>query len=197
MIDAAIVTVLNHLLAEAEWARPQLAAHTGKRARIASPFYAVALEVAHGGKFTLAQSESTPDVTIDVPPHAALTWLTNREGAWRAASVAGDTEFAATLSFLAANLRWDFEEDLSRLIGDIPAHRLGSLLRSVARLPKTAAASVARSLADYLTEEQRVLATSLETRNFIAAVDELRDAAQRLEKRVERMSSKLAQRPQR
>ena len=36
----------------------------------------------------------------------------------------GDAEFAQEVSFLARNLTWDVEEDLSRVVGDIAAHRI-------------------------------------------------------------------------
>jgi ubiquinone biosynthesis protein UbiJ len=36
--------------------------------------------------------------------------------------IEGDVQLAAELGWLAENLRWDAEEDLSRLIGDAPAH---------------------------------------------------------------------------
>ena len=38
--------------------------------------------------------------------------------------IEGDVQLAAEIGWLAENLRWDAEEDLSRLIGDAPAHAL-------------------------------------------------------------------------
>ena len=38
--------------------------------------------------------------------------------------IEGDVQLAADVGWLAENLRWDAEEDLSRLIGDAPAHAL-------------------------------------------------------------------------
>ncbi len=197
MIGETVVMVINHLLDEADWARSRLAAHAGKRARVESPVFTVSLEVVHGGRFALATSEGFPDLKIDVPPQAALLWIGDRAGAWRCAKIEGDTDFAATLSFLVANLRWDFEEDLSRLLGDVPAHRIGDGLRAAARIPRSAAEAITRSAAEYLAEERRALATRLEAENFVAAVDELRDATERLDKRVQRLSSALAQRQHR
>ncbi len=46
--------------------------------------------------------------------------------------IAGDVQLAAEVNWLADHLRWDLEEDLSRLLGDAPAHALASGLRQAA-----------------------------------------------------------------
>ena len=46
--------------------------------------------------------------------------------------IEGDVEFAGEVNWLIENVRWDAEEDLSRFIGDAPAHTLGKIGRSVA-----------------------------------------------------------------
>ena len=38
--------------------------------------------------------------------------------------IEGDVQLAAEVNWLVDNLRWDMEEDLSRLMGDAPAHAL-------------------------------------------------------------------------
>jgi ubiquinone biosynthesis protein UbiJ len=43
--------------------------------------------------------------------------------------IEGDVQLAADLGWLAENLRWDAEEDLSRLIGDAPAHAVADVGR--------------------------------------------------------------------
>jgi ubiquinone biosynthesis protein UbiJ len=43
--------------------------------------------------------------------------------------IEGDVQLAAELGWLAENLRWDFEEDLSRVVGDIPAHAMADAAR--------------------------------------------------------------------
>ena len=45
--------------------------------------------------------------------------------------IEGDVMLAATVAELAQKLRWDWEEDLSLLVGDLAAHRLGRALRAV------------------------------------------------------------------
>ncbi|MFD2376974.1 hypothetical protein ACFSTJ_05270 [Ottowia pentelensis] len=47
--------------------------------------------------------------------------------------IEGDVQFAAEVSWLVDNVRWDAEEDLARLIGDAPAHTLAEGGRAVAQ----------------------------------------------------------------
>ena len=40
----------------------------------------------------------------------------------RTVQMTGDADFAAEIAFLAKNLKWDVEEDLSKVMGDAAAH---------------------------------------------------------------------------
>jgi ubiquinone biosynthesis accessory factor UbiJ len=197
MLPDTLAAAANHLLNQADWARNRLAEHAGKRVRVELPLFAVALDLTAQGGVEAARAEGLPDVVIELPPAAMAYWLVDREQAWRQARVSGDAELAAALSFVAANIRWEFEEDLSRIIGDAPAHRAGQTLRAAARWPGQLARAGARNAAEYLSEETRLLATSLDSEDFSLAVDELRDAAERLDKRLARLEQRLAGRPHR
>jgi ubiquinone biosynthesis protein UbiJ len=49
------------------------------------------------------------------------------EGKKPPVKIEGDVLLAAELGWLADNLRWDLEEDLSRIMGDVPAHALAGV----------------------------------------------------------------------
>ena len=91
-------------------------------------------------------------------------------------------------------MRWDLEEDLSRIVGDVVAHRLTQTGAALLAWHAVAASNLAQSLAEYWTEEQPLIASRAAVREFVEAVDALRDDAQRLEKRIERLSSASAPR---
>ena len=63
--------------------------------------------------------------------------------------------------------------------------------RLVAAWPKQAATGLATSLAEYLTEEKHLLVTPLRAAEFVRDVDELRDAVERLEKRIEHLQRQV------
>lgn len=188
MFGHAFTSFANHLLASAPWAREKLREHAGKVAAIDVFPARIVFEVAAGGTLQPAGAEAVPAVTIRLAPLTLIEVLADGADAWRKAPVEGDTDFAAAISQVAANLRWDIEEDLSRVVGDIAAHRLAQGGRIAAAWPKRAARSVAENAAEYLAEEKHRLVTPLEAAEFVRDVDALRDTAERLEKRVERLS---------
>ena len=46
--------------------------------------------------------------------------------------IEGDVQLAADINWLVENLSWDVEEDLARVIGDVPAHTLANLALAAA-----------------------------------------------------------------
>jgi ubiquinone biosynthesis protein UbiJ len=90
--------------------------------------------------------------------------------------------------FLARHLRWDVEEDLAKVVGDVAAHRLAGLARDAVAWHADAAQRIAGSLIEYAMEEKKVLVSRPALEEFSMALARLRDAVERLEKRVERLA---------
>jgi ubiquinone biosynthesis accessory factor UbiJ len=105
--------------------------------------------------------------------------------------IAGDAEIAARYRELFALARPDWEEELSRLVGDLPARRLSLLasgaLSFAARVRRTAG----ENLAEYLTEESRDLVSKPELEEFLLGVDQLRETADRVDARLARLEQRL------
>jgi ubiquinone biosynthesis protein UbiJ len=76
------------------------------------------------------------------------------------------------------------EEDLSRVVGDAAAHRAVSAARGAAAWGKDASERLAAGAAEYWTEEDPLIATRVKVDGFVAGVTELRDAVERLDKRI-------------
>ncbi|HKQ23245.1 MAG TPA: sterol-binding protein [Burkholderiales bacterium] len=191
MLATAFVAFANHVLDPAPWAREKLSAHAGKTALFDVFPARLAIAVGADGKLQPAPLETVPAVTIRLTHLTLLEVMAGGEEAWRKAEISGDTDFAAVISQVASNLRWDVEEDLSRVVGDIAAHRMAQAGRVAAAWPKQAARSMAENAAEYLTEEKAVLVTPLQAAEFMREVDELRDAVERLDKRIERLSRQI------
>ena len=109
----------------------------------------------------------------------------------RAVEVEGNAALAAEVLALARHLRWDAEEDLSRFVGDVAAHRLAEAGRAFAAWHLDAAQRLAGAIADYATDEAGLLARRAELETLTHAVARLRDGIARLEKRAERVASPL------
>jgi ubiquinone biosynthesis protein UbiJ len=188
---------VNHLLVREPWARAQLAPYAGKQARFTAPPFSVVVRVAPGGLLEPAPSASrdgdalpgTPDdVTITVLPDAlAAVFQGGTAAIMKHVRIGGDAEFAATLGKLAEHVRWDPEEDLARVFGDAPAFRMTRTARHIVDHAGRASRGLLASLAEYLLDEQPQLVRHRAVEQFTHDVGALRDDAERLEKRLERL----------
>jgi ubiquinone biosynthesis accessory factor UbiJ len=131
-----------------------------------------------------------PDAAIAGTP-LALAVLIGRDAAGRmragSVTITGDSEIAQTFHELLHAARPDLEEELSRLIGDVGAHQVGNFTRALADWGEKTATTFLQNVSEYLQEESRDLVTRTEADEFLAAVDGLRDAADRLAARIERL----------
>jgi ubiquinone biosynthesis protein UbiJ len=98
--------------------------------------------------------------------------------------VRGDAEIAEGFRRLLDAARPDLEEELSRVTGDVAAHYLARFARDALDFGRRAGDAFARNLGEYLTEESRDLPVRLEVEEFLAGVDRLREAVDRLETRI-------------
>jgi ubiquinone biosynthesis protein UbiJ len=187
-VEPVIIGALNHLLAGQSWAMARLRPHAGDTLHLALGPSVIAFSVTADGLLEAA-GERPPAVTIDVPLGALPQLLARDPQARRAVSVTGNVGLAADLEYLFANLRWDVEADLSRVVGDIAAQRIGRAGRAVAGLPAAVGASLARSSRQFLTEERDVLARPEAVAAFVDDVDHLRDDADRLATRIARLEA--------
>ncbi len=104
--------------------------------------------------------------------------------------IAGDAEVAQRFRELLQHAQPDFEEELSRVIGDVAAHQVANLARGFLDWGRKAAGSLSLNVAEYLQEEGRDVPTRVELDEFLEAVDHLRDATDRLEARLARLESR-------
>jgi ubiquinone biosynthesis protein UbiJ len=192
MLDPAAAAFINHLLRGASWALEQLKPFAGRTARFEAPPFGLSLTVLEGGEVATAAADAPPAVTLRLTPGLMLRIAAREETAWREIEVAGDTDFAAVVHHVARNLRWDLEEDLSRVFGDIAAHRMAETGRAFRRWGEQALDNTGRSFAEYWTEEQPLIAGARDLEEFNRAVDRLRDDAARLEKRIEQLRGRRA-----
>ncbi|MEY3201504.1 MAG: hypothetical protein RIR70_1054 [Pseudomonadota bacterium] len=185
MLNPAGLAAINHLLAAAPWARSKLSPFAGRVFAIQIPPLTFTAQVTAEG--LLCEGEDTPRVEISLPPAALPFMMSGMDAVFRHARISGEAEFAEAIGFVARNLAWDAEEDLSRFIGDIAAHRAVGTARAILAWQKQSAVNFAENLAEYLTEENRLLMKPSPIKPFIEEVDALRDAIARLEKRVGRL----------
>lgn len=110
-----------------------------------------------------------------------------------AVELIGEAEMAHTIQELLQHAHPDWEEELSRLVGDVAAHQVGNFARSIFGWGRQAGESVKRNATEYLQEESRDLVAPAEARDFCNNVDTVRDDVERAAARLDRLEKQLKQ----
>ena len=170
-----IPAAINHLLGTEPWARRRLAPHAGKVACIDAGLATVALLVTADGLLQAAPADAVAAVTIRIQAADLPLIAQHRERAFSYVKVEGDAEFANVISLLSQNLRWEAEDDLARLVGDIAAARIVGGARDILERASSGSRKLAENVAEYLVEEQPMLMRPLVVREFADQVTTLRE----------------------
>jgi ubiquinone biosynthesis protein UbiJ len=192
MLESLTLPAVNRLLRANAWALDKLRPHAGKIVAVSCLALQVRVIVTPDGVFARASRDAAADASIGVTPGLMMRAAARDPDAWRDAKVTGDVELAAAVDYVARNLSWDYEEDLSRVFGDVAAHRIGTAARQLDRWGRDTALNLAHAAAEYVTFESPLLVSAPELERFNRDVDTLRDDAERLEKRVSLLASRLA-----
>ena len=102
----------------------------------------------------------------------------------RLLEISGDADLVAVMRDFLRSLQPDLEEQLSSLIGDIPARQAGNQIRSFAEWAEQVGQSIAVNTGEYLTEEKQLLVVRPRIDRFLIAVDQLRNDTERLARRL-------------
>ena len=181
---------LNHLLDAMPEARERLAPFAGATLELrAPPFPALTFTLLPGGKVEAGGAD--PALVITLKPGLLAALPKGEDHLLREIEVSGDPRLAAEVMWLVRQLREAApeiaEEDLSRVVGDVAARRLAQAAGGFFAWQADAARRLAESFADYVTEEKRMVVGRAEHDAFAAALSQLRDALERLEKRTTRL----------
>jgi ubiquinone biosynthesis protein UbiJ len=137
-----ITLLLNHVLASERVAMARLKPHAGRSLQLlwtgwpsllpAPPQVAFTVTPAGLLEWCGAAPPAVPELRISLdasnPARLAAQWLASERPR---IAIEGDSAFAADVSWLIENLRWDIEDDLAQVIGAGPARqvaRAGSLV---------------------------------------------------------------------
>lgn len=189
MFEEAFLAALDHLLGGANWAQNRLKPFAGRTARIEIPPLNFIFEINADGRVQQSFDPNLNDVTIRLPSDTPFLLAQGIDKVMSRATVDGNAEFATELSFIFRNLRWDAEQDISRWVGDIAAHRLVQSASHFSSWQKQAATNLAESLAEYFTQENPLLITSREFTSFRDSVTRLTADLTRLEARCASLKS--------
>ena len=195
MITATLENLLNRGLPRSPRAQQLCAELAGRKVAVAiagSPRYVLVESTGMSLKLSAVSAEalaSTPvEATITGGPFSLLALsgpapeAVLQRGDVR---IDGDAELAQKFRELALLLRPDLEEELSLLVGDVPAHQLGRFARAAFGWTRKTASTTVRNAAEYLGHERRDLVPRSEAEQFLQGVDTLREDVDRLAARID------------
>ena len=131
-IQNRIVLSLNHVLQQEPEAMERLKRQVGKAAQVEFLPWTLCVQITPAGLLELAAPERVAELTLSVQDNMAALSAKLAKGEKPLTQIAGDVQLAADINWLIDHVRWDFEEDLAKLVGDATAHNIGQALRAVA-----------------------------------------------------------------
>ena len=131
-IQNRAVLFLNHVLQQEPEAQARLKRQQGRVVEARWRSILVRVVATPAGLLDLAPEGATPDLTLSItqenPLELAQSALVGDKPMVR---IVGDVQLAAEINWLVDHVRWDVEDDLARVIGDVPAHAIGNAARKV------------------------------------------------------------------
>ena len=186
---------INHVLSSEPWATGELARHAGKTILLKLPVGDLCFEITPAGLLAVFEASDTSSLVLELSAKALseLTGSTGslREQAFKAVKITGDADLAQLLGRLVGQVRWEYEEDLARLVGDATANFAVRQGKKFVSASKSAANDLLSNVVEYVSEERKIL---LNQRDFMAhknELNELRDAVDRMEKRIQILVQKV------
>ena len=188
MLSSPVINGLNHLLQDAPWARERLMPFAGRSACVVLKPVEIGLGIDAAGYFTESATDD-PDVSLELPIGSLPKLVGGADALMSDIRISGNADLADALGFVLRKLRWDGEEALSRLTGDIVAHRAVATARNVIGWQRQTARNVIDNLAEYFSEEQPVLVKKALLEDLGGEAAALRDDLARLDKRLKKLES--------
>jgi ubiquinone biosynthesis protein UbiJ len=185
---------INHVLSSEPWASVELVKHAGKTVLFELPLGKMFFEINPAGFLAAVKEGDHPSLTLEISAKALTDLMGSpgnlREQAFKAVKITGDADLAQLIGRLAGQLRWEYEEDLARLVGDAPATLVVGGGKKFISATRSAASDLLDNVVEYVSEERKVL---LNQRDFMVRKTELnnlRDSVDRLEKRIQLLEQK-------
>ena len=192
MLKPLVTKFLQHITNQNNWSRPYLTPFAGKAVQFDFVLLKANLLILEDGSLSLAGETAIADATVHIPPSLALRLLAKDEAAKMFVKIDGDTHLVTELSKVLRNMRWDIEEDLSHVTGDIAAFKIGEFSKKTFSEMKQQSINTAEMLSEFWQEEKPILAKKRHVDQFNADVDTLKSDVARLEKKLDKFQAKIS-----
>ena len=154
-----LTLALNHVLASEEMAVERLKPHAGRLLQVLPKGLPTLLQAPEFLAFRITPAglleahegdppvESHLRIEVDLSNPAMLVQAA-LTGQRPSVSIQGDAQLATDIGWLMDNLRWDYEDDLARVLGPMPAHQIAQLVRGASGAVRQGLAALARLVPD-------------------------------------------------
>ena len=196
MLKVAATHLIQHLISQNSWAKDILQPFVGQSIRLdvgigSSALFSSTLVVLEDGFLALAGETNIPEAVISMSPTTLLLLMAKNANAKTQVAISGDTHLATSIAKVFSQMKWDVEDDMSRVIGDIPAHQLTAFAQSAVNTAKETARNAGDMLREYWQEEQPIIAKKRHVEAFVADVDTLRADVARFEKKLNKLTKNI------
>jgi ubiquinone biosynthesis protein UbiJ len=103
----------------------------------------------------------------------------------------GNAELGQQVVELFDRLEIDWEEYISKLVGDVPAYHTGRLVRTVKHWLSNSGNDICRDISDYFQEEAKWLPSRESLNDFFCDIDLIRMDVDRMEARINQLNINL------
>jgi ubiquinone biosynthesis protein UbiJ len=191
MLKPLISHFLQHITNQNNWSRKHLIPFAGKVLQFNIVPIKVKFIILEDGSLGVPPDHAIADTIIHIPPSLAIRLMANDDAAKMQIKIDGDIHLASEVSKVLQHMRWDIEDDLSKVVGDIPANKVIAVAKESTHALKNQSINLAEMLKEYWQEEEPLLAKQWQVNQFNASVDNLRSDVSRLEKRLNKLKKRI------
>lgn len=191
MLTSIVTTPINHVLRSEHWACRRLQFFTGKTICIrVPPLVNFSMLIDAEGEMQQVNSQVCADTTLTLSPLILPRLLARESSAFELIKIAGDQSLADELINISKQINFNviFEHDLSKAIGDIPAHRITQASEHFVQWQVENVNRISRTIAEYWTEESGFLTKPAAIEQFAHEVQNLQLDTEQLEQRLNRLA---------
>ena len=168
--------------------RERLRPFAGRTLRVDVAGLGLGFAVGDDGDLHVADS-AAPDLHLEIPPDRLLRRALGDASALEGLAFKGDAAMAQTLAAIARDFYWDWPTALESVLPPPVAAPLGLVAGRVQAAWRQVGERVDAGMRDFVRNESGMV-TPQEMRGFLDGVDELREAVDRLEARLDRLQRK-------
>ena len=183
--------IINHILNQNEWMKNELIQFKNKIVQLQVEPFTFQFQVNDLGQLISCDIQEHVDTSIFLTSQAFIRMVMTKQK--KDITVSGDVDLANVFSKIILRARWDYEEDLSYLVGDVAAVEIAELAKGISRDGKKGLRSVAENIIEYWQEEKKILTSKAEVEKFNSEVDEIQESFSRVEAKINELLQNKSQ----